>query len=81
MSAVIKYCLTRMGELVSPGLIQNLDATINYVEVGRWMRANGYDTTRRVKRREQLFDIVADQVAKRDVLYMEFGVYRGETTR
>jgi hypothetical protein len=81
MSTVVKYCLTRVGEWVSPGLIHNLDASINYLEVGRWMRANGYESTRRVKRREQLFDIVAAQVAEHDVLYMEFGVYRGATTR
>src|SRR5215472_4051321 len=81
MGTAVKYCLTRVWELVSPGTVHNLDATINYLEVGRWMRANGYDTTRRVKRREQLFEIVADQVAQRDVLYMEFGVYRGATTR
>lgn len=81
MSSVLKYWLTRAGELVSPTTIYNLDATLNYLEVGRWMHANGYDTGRRVERREQLFDIVAAQVAQCDVLYMEFGVYRGDTTR
>lgn len=81
MSAILKYCLTRAGELVSPGTIHNLDATINYLEVGRWMRANGYNTKFRVDRREQLFDIAAAQIAQRDVLYMEFGVYRGNATR
>src|SRR5215469_16773519 len=81
MGALFKYCLTRAGELASAGMIHNLDAAINYLEVGRWMRANGYDTTCRAERREQLFEIVAAQVAQRDVLYMEFGVYRGATTR
>jgi O-methyltransferase len=81
MSAVVKYWLTRTGELVSPGMIHNLDSTVNYLEVGRWMRANGYEATRRVARREQLFHMVAAQVAQRDVLYMEFGVYRGATIR
>jgi len=42
-SAIFKYCPTRAGELVSPGMIYDLDATINYLEVGRWMHANGYD--------------------------------------
>ena len=42
------------------------------------MRDNGYDTRRRVERREQLFDIVASEVALRDVLYMEFGVPGGD---
>src|SRR5690349_8038374 len=81
MSAILKYWLTRAGELVSPAMIYNMDATVNYLEVGRWMRANCYETTCRVQRREELFDIVAAQVAQRDVLYMEFGVYRGDTTR
>jgi hypothetical protein len=81
MSAVVKYWLTRTGEVISSGMIHSLDATVNYLEVGRWMRASGYDTTHRVERREQLFHMVAAQVAQRDVLYMEFGVYRGATTR
>lgn len=81
MSGVLKYCLTRAGELISPGVIHNLDATINYLEVGRWMRANGYDTTHRVEQREQLFNIAAAQVSLQDVLYMEFGVYQGDATR
>ena len=81
MTAVLKYCLTRAGELLSPHLIYNLDSTVNYLEVGRWMRASGYDTACRVRRREQLFNIVAADIAQRDVLYMEFGVYQGDTIR
>jgi hypothetical protein len=81
MTTVFKYCLTRAGELLSPHLIYNLDSTVNYLEVGRWMRASGYDTACRVGRREQLFDMVAAHVAQRDVLYMEFGVYQGDTIR
>lgn len=81
MSDVLKYWLTRAGELVSPRMIYNLDSIVNYLEVGRWMRANGYEITRRVDRREELFDIVAARVGSADVLYMEFGVYRGDSTR
>ncbi len=80
-SGLFKYLLTRAGEFVSPRVVYNLDSTVNYLEVGRWMRANGYETTHRVARREELFDIVAAQVSQRDVLYMEFGVYRGDSTR
>ena len=81
MNGFVKYWLTCTGRLVPSRVIYNLDAAVNYLEVGRWMRAHGYDTTRRVERREQLFDIVAVQVAQRDVLYMEFGVFKGATTR
>jgi hypothetical protein len=76
-----KYLLTRIGELVSSKTIYNLNATANYLEVGRWMHANGYDVRNRLDSREQLFDIVATQVGDRDVLYMEFGVFQGAATR
>jgi len=62
-------------------MIYNLDSTVNYLEVGRWMRANGYGAACRVQRREQLFEIVASQVAQSNVLYLEFGVYQGDTIR
>jgi hypothetical protein len=45
------------------------------------MRENGYDTRHRLDRAEELFDIVGAQVRDRDVLYLEFGVWKGDTTR
>lgn len=77
----VKYWLTRTGSRTPASLIYNLDGIVNYLEVGRWMSANGYRTPRRVQRPDQLFDMVAAQVGQRDVLYMEFGVYRGDTIR
>jgi hypothetical protein len=76
-----KYLLTRVGERFSSKTIYNLNATLNYIAVGRWLPANGYDTGRRLDRREELFDIVGAQVGDREVLYMEFGVWRGDATR
>jgi Macrocin-O-methyltransferase (TylF) len=77
---VIKYWLTRVGERLSSQAIYNLNAAINYLEVGRWMHRNGYDGTHRFDRREQLFDIVGSQVGQREVLYLEFGVFQGAAT-
>ena len=76
-----KRMLTRVGAWLSSKAIQNLDATVDYLEVGRWMRANSYDVSHRLRRREQLFDIVGAQVGDREVLYLEFGVFRGDATR
>jgi hypothetical protein len=70
-----KYVLTRFGAFLSPRTVYNLNASINYLEVGRWMRAKGYDTRRRFSRREELFDLVGKQVGNREVLYLEFGVF------
>lgn len=45
------------------------------------MRAKGYRPTRRVNQRRQLFDIVGNGIAEKLVLYLEFGVFRGDATR
>jgi hypothetical protein len=80
-SRLFKRWLTQIGEHVSSKTIFNLNAAVNYLELGRWMRANGYEVRRRLDRREQLFDLVGSEVAGREVLYMEFGVWQGEATR
>jgi hypothetical protein len=81
MAARLKCLLTRIGALLSSNDIYRLNASVNYLEVGRWMRANGYRPLHRVDRREQLFDLVGSRVAERVVLYMEFGVFQGAATR
>jgi hypothetical protein len=81
MMAVPKYLLTRVGETLSRKTIFSLNAAVNYLELGRWMRAHGYKARHRVERRERLFDLVGAEVAERNVLYMEFGVWQGRTTR
>lgn len=77
----VKYCLTRIGEHVSAMTVTNLNHMLNFIEIGRWMREQRYDTRHRLEHREQLFDMVAQQVGDCDVLYMEFGVWKGEATR
>jgi hypothetical protein len=76
-----KYLLTRVGARIPRSTIYNLNASLNYLEVGRWMRAKGHDTTRRFGTREQLFDVVGTEVGDREVLYLEFGVFEGAATR
>jgi O-methyltransferase len=76
-----KYFLTRIGALLSARAVYGLNASLNYLDVGRWMRTKGYDTSRRFSRREELFHLVAKEVGHREVLYLEFGVFQGEATR
>jgi hypothetical protein len=73
--------LTRLGSRSSPGLIYRLDSALNYLEVGRWMRAHGFDTSRRFTGKHALFRVIADEVADKDVLYLEFGVHLGNSLR
>jgi Macrocin-O-methyltransferase (TylF) len=76
-----KLALTRLGAHCSQPLIYSLNGAFNYLHIGWWLRANGFDVPVRVRTRYQLFDLVAAEVGDRDVLYMEFGVHAGVSIR
>lgn len=76
-----KEILTRVGSNVSSRSFHNLDAALNYLAVGRWMREHKFDVSRRFRRREELFDLVGSRIFDREVLYLEFGVWKGAATR
>jgi hypothetical protein len=78
---LLKYLLTRAGGCISQETLYNLNAAVNYVAVGQWMRQHGYSTHERLDFREELFDRVGAQVAGKEVLYLEFGVFDGAATR
>ena len=76
-----KYWLTMVGEKLPPaGLIQ-IQAFVNYLKVGRWMRDRGYVFPHRVPNREAVWAAVAGTIRDRPVLYLEFGVFQGAATR
>jgi hypothetical protein len=77
----VKSALTRLGERCSPRTIHRLNAVVNYLEVGRWMRAQGFERSRRVDTREEIFAAIAAEVAEEPVLYLEFGVFEGASMR
>jgi hypothetical protein len=73
--------LTRVGAHSSPRLIFALNRMVDYLEVGRWMRANGFETTVRVSDRTELFDLVGREIGDEPVHYLEFGVADGASLR
>ena len=81
MQRALKSALTRVGERCSPRTIHRLNAVVNYLEVGRWMRAHGFATGPRLDTREQIFEVIAADVADAHVLYLEFGVFEGASMR
>jgi hypothetical protein len=58
-----------------------MNAAIDYLAVGRWMADHGFDATHRVRSRVELFERAAAEIADRPVLYLEFGVYEGDSMR
>ena len=78
---VPKLVMTRLGRRCTGGLVYNLNGMFNYLHVGWWLRAHGYEPERRFWSREEMFDWVAADVADREVLYLEFGVHEGDSIR
>jgi len=77
ISNICKYVLTLIGSRSTEHTIHVVNAVANYLEVGRWMRARGFEIPGRLERREAIFDCIAAEVSASRVLYLEFGVHRG----
>ena len=78
---LVQVALTKIGARCSPSHIRNLNAALNYLEVGRWLKSNGFNNKPRYATREQLYAALARRVALERVLYLEFGVYEGNSMR
>ena len=81
-----KYLLTRIGEHCSRVHIHRLNSTTNYLELGRWFRQKGFHIPPRLNggcetSRHRLFNLMAAELGDRNVLYLEFGVWKGESIR
>ncbi|MDC0671281.1 TylF/MycF/NovP-related O-methyltransferase [Nannocystis radixulma] len=77
--ARLKELLTRVGANLSSRTVHNLNAALNYLEAGRWMAARGFDTSRRAAHRFDTYAEIAAALGAAQVLYLEFGVHRGES--
>jgi hypothetical protein len=73
--------LIRMGRFCSARTVHRINALANYLEVGRWMRAQGFSLNPRFKDRFALFDHIAEKIRNERILYLEFGVHRGHSMR
>jgi Macrocin-O-methyltransferase (TylF) len=76
-----KIALTRLGAMCSARLMYELNGVYNYLHVGWWLSAHGFRPAVRTRTREELFDLVANEIGDRLVLYLEFGVHEGDSMR
>ena len=76
-----KRLLTKLGARLSVRTIHRLNAALNYLEVGRWMAARGFDTSRRALDRSETYAKIAAEIGAARVLYLEFGVHRGASMK
>jgi hypothetical protein len=71
--------LTSLGERMAGN--ERLTRVLRHISMGAWVRGQGLTSSVRFDTREQVWDFVAAEIANTPVLYLEFGVYRGEATR
>ena len=78
---LLKQGLTALGSQLSLPILHQLEMTLNYMKVGRWMADHRFRVGRRVADRIAVMRSVADRVRDQKVLYLEFGVYKGASIR
>jgi hypothetical protein len=76
-----KYLARLLGAHLSPSQLYGLQAVVNQLKLGRWMRDHGFHFDRPLADRWAVFETVVPRVRDARVLYLEFGVFKGRTTR
>jgi hypothetical protein len=78
---IVKSALIGIGARLSPAILGKLASTLNYLYTGRWVKDHNFKAPVRVNNRMQLIDVIAGPIAEQEVLYLEFGVWKGDATR
>ena len=76
-----KQLLAYLGAILPESVLHSLQMILNYMKLGRWNRAQGFVYPIRFPHRSQVFNIVAEKIKDKRVLYLEFGVYQGSSMR
>jgi hypothetical protein len=77
----LKSLLVDIGSRCGERTLHFLNSSVNYLEVGHWIKSRGFHTTKRVSKRRELFDQIAQRADGKKVLYLEFGVAKGASMR
>jgi hypothetical protein len=81
MLGLFKQFLSFTGSLLSPRTLLQLQMAVNHLKLGRWMRDHEFVFENRTADRRGVWDVVAKRVANERVLYLEFGVFSGDSMR
>jgi hypothetical protein len=81
LMGIFKKALTNIGARLSEHRLHRIQMVANYMKLGRWMQENNFTFPKRVKDRELVFADIARRIQNERVLYLEFGVYQGESMR
>lgn len=74
-----KYFLTLIGSRFSRQYLHQLQMVVNYMKLGCWMSEKNFHFNHRVRDRNAVFTAVTRKIRNQRVLYLEFGVFKGES--
>lgn len=76
---LVKRTLVKIGSVCGAKTIHFLNSCVNYLAVGHWMKERGFHGVKRYRSKRELFQQIAERVAGKKVLYLEFGVSSGKS--
>ena len=68
-----------LGSRVPHRLVRLACTLVGWLEIGCWMREQSCYPVHTLRDRKEIFDLIGSEVANAKVLYLEFGVYQGES--
>ena len=76
-TGMLKLFLNEVGGRVPRSVLSRFASTLNYLQTGKWMREHNFRPSLRVGSRTEVIRTLAEGIADEEVLYLEFGVWRG----
>ena len=76
-----EWLFTKIGERLDSRKVYALETGFNYISVGFWLRDRNFFPIKRYPDRERLWEAVVKPFADKRVLFLEFGVWRGDSIR
>jgi hypothetical protein len=77
----VKGALSWIGQTLSPRSMYIIESAFNYLSVGHWIKIRGFRATARFGNRYEAFRLAGNLIGERKVLYLEFGVWKGDSIR
>lgn len=78
---LMKSLLSKVGSHVPKPAFGRLESALNYLYAGRFMKDHRFSPIYVLKQRRELIATVANLLSDSEVLYLEFGVWKGESIR
>jgi hypothetical protein len=78
-TGMLKLFLNEVGGRVPRSVLSRFASTLNYLQTGKWMREHNFRPSLRVGSRTEVIRTLAEGIADEEVLYLEFGVWRGKS--